>query len=320
MPVIFEFEVGKAFHFSAAFAERFGMPVANDRVYLPGDLGNGFIQEVYPGNDLALCIHHYELKQDFILKRCSSPSATMLTMKFDCGRSLAKPLFPDSRGCEVEFGTGNFFTELRLPANQAINFMVIGTSRQVLLDMVQPDADSYIAATIRDNESFVLHEGMTREMEHVLKQLSIIKEDTKLAALLYKTKAQELIYLLFTKLLLRGERNLLTISQADAEKIYEVRSAILADLSKTPSLPQLAGRVGISLTKMKELFRHIFGDSIYNYYQAARMAEAAELLNNLSVSETGYKVGFTNLSHFTRLFEKHHQVKPKRYKDTLEMV
>jgi AraC-like DNA-binding protein len=318
MAVIFEFEVGKDFHFATAFANRFNMPATNNRVYLPDTLGDGFIQEVYLDNGLALCIHHYKLHQDFILIRRSSPSAAMLTMKFDYRRSPDKSLFPDSNGCEVEFGTGNFFTELKLPANQIINFMVIGTTRQTLLDMINPAEDNYLLSTVRDNESFVLHESMTAEMERTLKQLNAIDEDTQLASLLYKTKAQELIYLLFSKLLVRKVSTSLTINQLDAEKIYEVRSAILADLSKTPVLPQLAGKIGISLTKMKELFRQIFGDSIYNYYQAARMAEAADLLNHLSVSETGYKVGFTNLSHFTRLFEKHHQVKPKRYKDTLE--
>jgi len=176
MSVIFEFEVGKGFHFTTSFAEQFDLPVANDRVNLPGYLGDGFIQEVYLDNGLALCIHNYNLKQDFILKRRSSPSATMLTIKFDCRRGPEKPLFPDSKGCEVEFGTGNFFTELKLPASPDINFMVIGVSRQVLLDMVQPDEDSYITANIRANESFVIHEGMTADMERTLKQLSMINE------------------------------------------------------------------------------------------------------------------------------------------------
>ena len=47
------------------------------------------------------------------------------------------------------------------------------------------------------------------------------------------------------------------------------------------------------------------------------MAEAARLLARLSVSETGYQLGFTNLSHFTRLFERHFQMKPKQYQATL---
>jgi len=74
---------------------------------------------------------------------------------------------------------------------------------------------------------------------------------------------------------------------------------------------------GLGLTKLKKLFSQIFGQSIHNYYQTMRMMQAASLLNQLSVSETGYKLGFTNLSHFSRLFEKHHQIKPKHYKARL---
>ena len=43
----------------------------------------------------------------------------------------------------------------------------------------------------------------------------------------------------------------------------------------------------------------------------------ASLLSTLSVSETAYRLGFTNLSHFTRVFERHHQLKPKEFKSRL---
>jgi AraC-like DNA-binding protein len=172
---------------------------------------------------------------------------------------------------------------------------------------------------LQESPSFVLHEVMTLEMERALKQLSRIDETTTLATLLYKNKAEELIYLLFSKLMHRAETASITVDQADAEKIYKLRAAILADLSLTPQLPELSGKIGIGLTKMKQLFRQIFGDSIYNYYQSARMNEAARLLAMQSVSETGYQLGFTNLSHFGRLFERHFQVKPKRYKDGLAL-
>jgi len=94
-----------------------------------------------------------------------------------------------------------------------------------------------------------------------------------------------------------------------------IRTAILSDLSVPPSLPGLAKMAGFSETKMKDLFKQVFGDTIYNYYQQARMEEAAFLLKHggLSVSETGYQLGFANLSHFGRLFEKYHGSKPKKY-------
>lgn len=327
MPIEFEFEVGKGFHFGQAFAGRFDAQIAHDRVTLPESIGEGFIQEVFLNNGLSLCIHRYWLKDDLVLRRLAASSSTMLTLKFDCRRIPVeeaelpnRPLFTGSNGCEVELGTGNFFSEMVVPANQHVNFLVVGASRQTLINTLDlQEAGCTIASLLQESPSFVLHEVMTLEMERALKQLSRIDETTTLATLLYKNKAEELIYLLFSKLMHRAETASITVDQADAEKIYKLRAAILADLSLTPQLPELSGKIGIGLTKMKQLFRQIFGDSIYNYYQSARMNEAARLLAMQSVSETGYQLGFTNLSHFGRLFERHFQVKPKRYKDGLAL-
>jgi len=327
MAVVFEFEVGKGFHFANAFASRFNVPVENERVYLPHELGDGFIQEVYLDNGLGLCIHNYTLKHNLVLKRLATGSTTALTMKFDCRRvpvksnqGLQNSLFANSKGCEVEFGTSNFFAELTVPAGQAILFLVVTSLRQNLIDILKLNPDEHpITGMLNDNRSFVMQESLTQEMERTLRQLSQINQYTKLPELLYQTKALELIYLLITKLLTRANSIAVTVNPPDAEKIYEVRAAVLKDVSIPPQLPELAAEAGMSLTKMKQLFNQIFGKSIYNYYQAGRMDEAAQLLNKLSVSETGYKVGFTNLSHFSRLFEKYHQMKPKRYKDTLNV-
>jgi AraC-like DNA-binding protein len=232
-----------------------------------------------------------------------------------------EPLFSAGKGYEVEFGTSNFFTEVRIPAHEDIYFVVIVTSRRTLLNLLQMgEGGSDMVHIIRDNSSFFLHEAMTREMERTLKQLSQINETTPLPSLLYQTGAQELIYYLFTRLLSRKTGIALSIDQEDVNKIYQVRASILADLSAPPKLSDLARHIGMSSTKMKQLFRQIFGDSIYNYFQVERMNEAAQLLRDFSVSQVGYRIGFSNLSHFTRLFEKHHQMKPKRYKDALEEV
>ena len=43
------------------------------------------------------------------------------------------------------------------------------------------------------------------------------------------------------------------------------------------------------------------------------MGEAEWRLAYFSVSEVDYQLGFANLSHFTRLFAKHHGLIPKQY-------
>lgn len=69
------------------------------------------------------------------------------------------------------------------------------------------------------------------------------------------------------------------------------------------------------MSKLKRLFKQIFGNSIFSYYQEFTIKEAARLLEDdrLSVSEVGYRLGFTNLSHFTKVFEEQIGMKPKQY-------
>ena len=319
MAVEFEFSAGENFHFTSAFASRFDAVVKDERVFLPDFLGDGFIQEVYPGVGISLCIHNYVLKEEFVLKRLPSSSDEMLTFKFDCrtdfNGSENGSFFSGKNTCEVEFSTGNFFTELIIPKAIEISFLVVSVSRQKLLDLLHLETDSPTEILLKHNRSFVLHEEMNLQMQRTLKEITAINDNTRLAILLYQIKAHELIYQLFAKLISRSESKVIPIDQADADQIYLAKTLILQDLSEPPELGKLAENIGMSLTKMNQLYRQVFGDSIYNYYQTARMNEAARLLQYLSVSETGYRLGFSNLSHFARLFEKFHKIKPKRFKD-----
>jgi AraC-like DNA-binding protein len=128
-------------------------------------------------------------------------------------------------------------------------------------------------------------------------------------------KVQELLFHLFDKLIKRENTAHKHINNDDVERLMNLRNIILSDLSVPPSLPSLAPMIGMSETKMKQLFKQTFGDSIYNYFQKVRMEEAAFLLKQggYSVSEVGLELGFTNLSHFSKLFEKHYEVTPKKF-------
>jgi AraC-like DNA-binding protein len=321
VPVEFEFQVKKDFHFLSAFADRFNTTIDMDRVYLPATLGEGYIQQVFL-DGLAIFIHNYKLRQEFVLKSGQSFTNHGIRMKFDRSKIILKysgqyldPFFNQLKGIGVEIGTCNINTEIKMAAGQEVNFIVIGTTRENLLKILKIDDVSFpIIDMVKNHPSFVVHELITPEIDNTLKQLIGINSSTWMPTLLYEAKARELIYYLFKSLVKRSINTPLKVSKVDAEKIYSVRLALLRDLTRCPQLPDLADMSGLGLTKLKKLFSQIFGTSIYSYFQSARMLEAASLLNAMSVSEVGYKLGFRNLSHFTRLFEKHHQIKPKYFK------
>lgn len=105
------------------------------------------------------------------------------------------------------------------------------------------------------------------------------------------------------------------LNKNDVHKIYHVRDKVLSELDKSPVIKDFADLIAMSESKFKRLFKQIFGDSFFSYYQKFRMRESTRLLkdNKMTVSEVGYSLGFSNLSHFAKVFQGHYAVKPKAF-------
>lgn len=101
----------------------------------------------------------------------------------------------------------------------------------------------------------------------------------------------------------------------DITALYAIKAHLQANIDAPPDIAGLARNAQMSEPKLRKLFKQTFGKGVFEYYQIARMQEAARLLREkrLTVSEVGYQLGFTNLSHFSRVFEEHIGMKPKKY-------
>ncbi len=163
-----------------------------------------------------------------------------------------------------------------------------------------------------DNQGFLFYKTINADAQRTLKALAAVDTELALGELRIWIGVQELLHWLFDRLLAREISKHRPVHHTDAEQLERVRATIVADLSVPPQLAQLAD---MSISKLTDLYKQVFGDSIYDYFQKARMDEAGHLLKQggCSVSETGYRLGFSNMSHFSRLFEKHYGITPKRF-------
>jgi AraC-like DNA-binding protein len=323
--MVIEFITQPQFNFLTAFAEALHVPVVNNELQIPASLGEGFVRRVDINEGFRLLIHRYKLNQELILKRVGSKDpASVISIIFYNNEDLVTLVANDQNQQQfsryndmaIQIASNNLDSVIAFPAHKEIYYMVAGISITQLQAMLQMDKpDPLIESIINPKGSFLFYESMSAETQMTLKQISEPQAANGLAKFYYRLKAEALLYDVFNKLHNRQSAQHSQINKADVEKLFLIREAVLSDLSKQPSLPELAKVGGMSETKMKDLFRQVFGDSIYHYYQTARMEEAAYLLRykNYSVTEAGYQLGFTNLSHFSRLFERHHQQKPKKY-------
>ena len=303
---------GLQLFFELAQAE--GGQFIDGTMQLPPSLGTGSVQQLAPEPGLRMNLFRCRLQRELTLPRpadTTQPKTLLFAFNsFNATGSAATPQLSSVQLTSSDIG----FTSV-LPAHTDIFLLSIAVQKPLLLSWLD-SGNEPAPAILTTRQPVVLDALLTPEIEWVLAQLAEPRTTPYLAAFFYRVKVRELLYFLFQELARRAAAPVRHLHTADVEKIFQVRASLLASLSTPPSLPALALAAGLSETKLKQLFRQVFGTSPYDYFQVARLEEARRRLQYLSVSEVGYQLGFTNLSHFARLFEKHHGLTPKKYQAT----
>ncbi|GAB3806818.1 AraC family transcriptional regulator [Spirosoma humi] len=162
---------------------------------------------------------------------------------------------------------------------------------------------------------FFIDEFMSADIVRVANEISRTSTQPALPALYYRVKTLELLYFLFRDLTKRKEAAHEQVTIDELKALYKVRDSLMVKLNEPTPVKELVRIAGMNELKLRKLFTQVFGMGLYDYFQRIRMQEAARLLRDekLTVSETGYRLGFSNLSHFTRLFEEHLGSKPKKW-------
>lgn len=204
--------------------------------------------------------------------------------------------------------------KMPLKKNTEVTHLSVAISSDFLKSFLNEDA-KHFQFLFDSSHSFLIEEIMTDDILRTVNDIAKQAEPGALKSFHYKLKAMELLFYLFESLRKREKSVYQKLSDREVQSIYKVRDKIVSSLSKPSNIADLTKIAGMNELKMRKIFIQIFGMGIYDYYQHLRMKEAARLLREekLSVSETGYQMGFENLSHFTRVFEKHIGKKPKKY-------
>jgi AraC-like DNA-binding protein len=198
--------------------------------------------------------------------------------------------------------------------NMQVTHLSVAISADYLKSFLKEEA-KHFQFLFESSNNFLIEEIMTDDILHTVNDIVKQDEPSILKSYHYKLKAMELLFYLFESLRKREISVHQKLSDREVKSIYKVRDKIVSFLGKPSTISDLTKIAGMNELKMRKIFTQVFGMGIYDYYQHLRMKEAARLLRDekLRVSEAGYQMGFENLSHFTRVFEKHIGKKPKKY-------
>lgn len=104
--------------------------------------------------------------------------------------------------------------------------------------------------------------------------------------------------------------------QLDTKPIREAKQLIQNQYMKQITLEEVSSEVGFNSTYFSTLFKKETGYTFIEYLSEVRINKAKELLKetNYSVMLICEQVGYSDIKHFTKIFVKYTNLKPKEYR------
>jgi AraC-like DNA-binding protein len=235
---------------------------------------------------------------------------------------------------KFNFNEGNYYLEV----NEENSLLLYNTQKNLPLDLVVSPGSWLLSVvmTIRKFHSLFSNEAdyipflsdenkekkyYSQEMVSpatavVLSQLMNYNLHPSIKKLYLKGKVYELISLYFNK---TEDADLEQCPYlADEDNVRRIRMAkeiMISRMAEPPTLAELSQEVGLSLKKLKEGFKQIYGDSVFGFLFDYKMDYARKMLETgkHNVNEVGLKVGYSTASHFIASFKKKFGTTPKKY-------
>ena len=256
-----EFALNSGLGYLDKFAKRLNLEIIDNVLSLPPQYGSGFAKIINIDDDLLVIIHSYCLNEPVSIScKATNTDNNLITFQF-----ISHQESDNNYLSNIQVLNDTIDVHHNIEKNTPICYVIVKIKIKKLISMLGFTSDTPEITTFADhlNRPFVYQEAMTLEMKEIIRELSGNSEHGKLEKFYYKIRVMELIYQFFIRFSRRATYDFTNVSKNDIEKILSLESLILHDLKTPPKLSELAHSICMSESKMKQLFKKIYGDSIY---------------------------------------------------------
>ncbi len=184
------------------------------------------------------------------------------------------------------------------------------TEEAGIIDFLKDENKSkkyYTEKVISANESIILSQLMSHENK------------TNIEKLFLKAKVYELLSVYFQPQNIDTSNCPFLEEEENVEKIRQAKRLLIENMTNPPTIKELASKINLPLNYLKDGFKQIYGETVFNFLWEYKMEYARRMLNTkkYNVSEVSYEVGYSTPSHFIVAFKKKFNTTPKKYMSKL---
>ena len=202
-----------------------------------------------------------------------------------------------------------------LEANSLVLCVLISIKKFHSLFSNQADQISFLNQDNAGNK-FYKDKKLGPMISVVLNQMAQQSVHESMHNLYLRAKVFELMSLYFNKdKEMDVEQCPFLVDDKNIKKIRRAKDIIISRMTEPPTLNDLSNEVEISLKKLKEGFKQVYGASVYVFLLDYKMQVSKRLLSsgNYNVNEVALKVGYSTATHFINAFKKKFGTTPKKY-------
>ncbi|WP_320128277.1 helix-turn-helix transcriptional regulator [uncultured Sphaerochaeta sp.] len=277
---------------------------------VPQTLGYGFMQLFRPNESMAL------LRADLFLYAPFTVSS--LDLFPDSDRPFCFSLEVD-KDAEV-----SCLMPTSSSSDRSFTFSSGRTVRFVKMSYTEKQFRSYLSKRYSDDSVQIVHalEGLPTQIatEYVLDLFKKVGKDKgkglSASRLLLDSLDRFLFYLTNnTHELCASCTNCSRYHSQDRMGLCSVATYFLKYPDQSLSVEKLAHLAGMSPTKLKTLFKDVYGDTLYGYLRKVRMNLAASYLKEgRSVTDVAFAVGYKSVNRFSETFREVFDTYPSKVK------
>jgi len=279
-----------------------------------------------------------EVDPGFLILTCRNDSDEVQAVERDIDSEFIQFHFSLKGSIKFNFNAGRYVLNIveensillynpqrNLPINLEINrnswLVTVLISIKKFHGLFSQEAD-YITFLSDENigKKYYKDGKISPSMAIVLNQIINYNLNQSIRNLYFKGKAYELLSLYFNR---SEDANIeqcpFLVDETNVDKIRKAKDIVISRMAEPPSLQELADEIDLNLKKLKEGFKHIYGDTVYSFLFDYKMEVARKLLESgeHNVNEVGLKVGYSTSSHFIAAFKKKYGTTPKKYTQSI---
>ncbi len=320
-----EFCIDKLDSFLPEIACQLGLEIENNSFQIHSNQGEGYFTQMQFSDDILITYYELLLNEETSIIRKKSDNDNIMPIIFWMSNSGVKQEL-NSENKEIGKNTPNGIflpansieTRYTFPKEVSVKNITVFIKKEWLRKNITGQ-NSYLNNVIFPSNNFFLFENISYEIDEVLMHMEHTLKNNmsnNLVKINLYANTLTLIHLFFEKILTRPlGKQVAKITPRDIQGLFKIKAILIRNFISIPSTVDLAKECGMNERKLQRLFRQAFGKSIYQFALTVKMNEAKKLLTTkkYNVSEVGYMVGYSNLSHFTEKFKKYFGITPKSF-------